>query len=103
MGFIGAVLRKQRPSNDRVVAHILDPITGYSNRELRIGTDIDPDTVRRLGYDGEIFVVVDYQGGVPTATVRRREQWLRAQARQDASHVEADPTVWRKREELKIG
>ena len=103
MGLISTVLRKRLPSHDRVVAHILDPITGYSNRELRVGTDIDADTVWRLGHEGEIFLVVDYQGGVPTATVCRREQWLRAQARQDASHVEADPTVWRKREELKIG
>jgi len=98
-----AVLRKQLPSDDRVVAHILDPISGYSNRELRVGTDIDPDTVQRLGHNGEIYIVVDYQGGVPSATVHRRDQWLRAQARQDANHIDADPSVWRRREELQIG
>jgi hypothetical protein len=98
-----SAVRKQLSSQKRVVAHILDPITGYSNRELRIWTDIDPDTVRRLGHDGEVFVIVDYQGGVPTATVCERDQWLRAQARRDASADDVDPSVWRKREELRIG
>jgi hypothetical protein len=103
MGLWSAVLRKPLALHERVVAHILDPIAGYSNRELRVGIDIDPDTVRRLGEDGEIFVVVDYHGGVPTAAIRTRDQWLRAQAKQAAVHVDVDPSVWRKREELKIG
>ncbi|HTN48657.1 MAG TPA: hypothetical protein VMK32_04425 [Burkholderiaceae bacterium] len=97
------IVRSKLGTNDRVVAHILDPITGYANREMLVGKDIDPDTVRRLGDDGDVFVVVDYQGGVPTATVCRRDQWLRVRAKQDATHEDADVAVWRKREELQIG
>lgn len=89
-------------SNGRVVAHILDPITGYSNRELHVGKDIAEDTVRRLGENGAVFVVVDYAGGVPSATVCRRAQWLRAQARQHAIDHDVDARVWRQREELEI-
>ena len=43
-----AVTRMKLGSNDHVVAHILDPITGYSNRDLQVGKDIDADTVRAL-------------------------------------------------------
>lgn len=86
----------------RVVAHILDPISGYSNRDLRIGKDIDPDTVRRLSEDGKVFVIVTYEGGVPTANVCKRSQWLRVQAKQEALGHAADPSVWRSRDELEI-
>lgn len=89
-------------SHGRVVAHILDPITGYSNRDLRIGKDIDPDTVRRLGEDGKVFVIVTYDGGVPAANVCKRAQWLRAQAKQEAIGQAADASVWRSRDELEI-
>jgi hypothetical protein len=103
MSFWSPVTRRRPASKDCVVAHILDPITGYSNRDLRIGRDIDIETVRRLGVGREVFVVVDYEGGVPTATVRTRIQWLRAQAEQDESQRPVDASVWRRREELKIG
>jgi hypothetical protein len=90
-------------SSGRVVAHILDPITGYSNRDLQVGKDIDADTVRRLGDNGAVFIVVDYAGGTPTATVCKRAQWLRAQAQQRAAETGLDTTVWGKRQELEIG
>ena len=62
-------------SSGRVVAHILDPITGYSNRDLQVGKDIDAETVRRLGDNGAVFIVVAYEGGTPTATVCKRARW----------------------------
>jgi len=89
-------------SNGRVVAHILDPIAGYSNRDLQVGKDIDADTVRRLGDNGAVFVVVAYEGDTCTATVCKRAQWLRAKAKQDAVDQNVDASVWRKREELEI-
>jgi hypothetical protein len=89
-------------SSGRVVAHILDPITGYSNRDLQVGKDIDADTVRRLGDNGAVFVVVSYDGGTPTATICKRPQWLRAQAQQHAAHRDVDVSVWGKRQELEI-
>jgi hypothetical protein len=103
MSFWSQAARRTAPSKGRVVAHILDPITGYSNREFQVGKDIAAETVRRLGENGEVFVVVDYDGGVPTATVCRRAQWVRAQARQDDQDRDVVATVWRKREELEIG
>ena len=89
-------------SSGRVVAHILDPITGYSNRDLEVGKDIDADTVRRLGENGSVFVVVAYDGGAPSATLCKKAQWLRAKARQDAVEHVVDAKVWHKREELEI-
>ena len=89
-------------SSGRVVAHILDPITGYSNRDLQVGKDIDAETVRRLGDNGAVFIVVAYEGGTPTATVCKRAQWLRVQAQQHAADRGVDATVWGKRQELEI-
>ena len=102
MGLWSALRGGHPRSKGRVVAHILDPITGYSNRDLQIGKDIDPATVDRLGNGGEVFVLVDYEGGVPTATVCKRAQWLRAQARQDDKDQAVDASIWRRREEIKI-
>ena len=103
MGIWNAVTRRKRGPKDRVVAHILDPISGHLNRDLCVGKDIDAETVRRLGDSGEIFVIVDYEGGVPTATVCKQAQWLRAQAEQDGKDQPVDTSVWRQREELEIG
>lgn len=102
MNLWSAVTRRKLGSNGHVVAHILDPITGYSNRDLEVGKDIDADTVRRLGDNGAVFIVVAYEGGAPSATVCRRAQWLRAKAKQDVVDHDVDAWVWRKREELEI-
>jgi hypothetical protein len=102
MSFWSALTRRTLGSNHRVVAHILDPITGYSNRDLQVGKDIDADTVRRLGDNGAVFVVVAYEGGTPTATVCKQAQWLRAQAEQLAADRDVDASVWGKRQELEI-
>jgi hypothetical protein len=102
MGLWSTVLRRKRGRKDRVVAHILDSIRGYSNRELRLGRDIAADTVQRLGDNGEVFIIVTYKDGVPTATVRRRVDWLRAEAQQQVLDEKPDLSVWRAREEVKI-
>ena len=101
MSLWSALTRRTFGSNGRVVAHILDPITGYSNRDLQVGKDIEADTVRRLGDNGAVFVVVAYERDTCTATVCKRAQWLRAKAKQDA--VNGDAPAWRQREELEIG
>lgn len=103
MSLWSALTRRTFGADGRVVAHILDPIAGYSNRDLQVGKDIDADTVRRLGDNGAVFVVVAYEGGSPTATVCKRAQWLRAQAKQAAGDRAVDASVWRKRQELEIG
>jgi hypothetical protein len=103
MGLWSALTRTTFGSSGRVVAHILDPITGYSNRDLAVGKDIDADTVRRLGDNGAVFVVVAYEGGTPTATLCKRAQWLRAQAQHHAVDRDVDSSVWGKRQELEIG
>jgi len=97
------MMRTMLRPRGRVVAHILDPITGYSKREVEAGKDIDADTVRRLGENGEVFVVVAYDGGAPTATICKRAQWLRARATQDAIDRDGETSVWRTRQELEIG
>jgi hypothetical protein len=102
MSLWSALTRSTFGSNGRVVAHILDPITGYSNRDLQVGKDIDADTVRRLGDNGAVFVVVAYEGGSPTATVCKQVQWLRAQAKQNATDRNVDASVWHEREEFEI-
>lgn len=103
MSLWSALIGTTPGSSGRVVAHILDPITGYSNRDLQVGKDIDADTVRRLGDNGAVFVVVAYEGGTPTATVCKRAQWLRTQAQQRAADQDVDTSVWGKRQELEIG
>ena len=97
-----ALTRTTFGAGGRVVAHILDPISGYSNRDLQVGKDIDADTVRRLGDNGAVFIVVAYEGGTPTATICKRPQWLRAQAQQRAAVGDVDASVWGKRQELEI-
>lgn len=103
MGLWSALSRTKIGSGDHVVAHILDPIAGYSNRALRVGRDIDPDTVRRLGDQGAVYIVVAYGEGEPTVNVCTRAAWLRAQAKQTSDDRVVDASVWRKRDELKIG
>ena len=102
MNLWSAVTRRKLGPNGHVVAHILDPITGYSNRDLEVGKDIDADIVRRLGDNGAVFVLVDYEGGAPSATVCNKAQWLRAKAKQDVVEKDVDAWVWRKREELEV-
>jgi hypothetical protein len=103
MSFWNSVKRKKPGVKGHVVAHILDPITGYSNRDLQVGKDIDADTIRRLGDSAEVFVVVDYEGGVASANLCKRAQWLRTRAEQVDKNRTVDVSVWRRREELKIG
>lgn len=98
-----AITGRKTQSMGRVVAHIFDPITGYSNRELVVGKDIAADSVHRLGDRGEVFLLVAYDGGAPTATLRTRAQWLRARAREDPVTPEAGVAAWPRREELEIG
>lgn len=102
MSLWSAVTRSKLSPNGHVVAHILDPITGYSNRDLEVGKDIDADIVRRLGDNGAVFVVVAYEGGAPSATVCKKAQWLRAKAKQDVVEKDVDVRVWRRREELEV-
>lgn len=103
MGLIDTIIGRKHPSTGRVVAHILDPITGYSNRELAVGKDIAADSVRRLGDHGEVFIVVTYDGGSPTATLCTRTQWHRARTKQDPVGPEPGAAAWPRREELEIG
>jgi hypothetical protein len=102
MSLWGDVLQMRPRARGRVVAHVLDPINGYSNRELTVGKDIDADIVRRLGENGEVFLIVAYEVGVPSAILCSRAQWLRIRARQDAVDRADDAAVWRSREELRI-
>ena len=102
MSLWSALTQRTFGSKGRVVAHILDPIAGYSNRDLQVGKDIDADSVRRFADNGAVFIVVAYEGGTPTATVCKRAQWLRAQAKQNAAHRDVDASVWGQRHELEI-
>jgi len=103
MGLWSALSRVNLGSGEHVVAHILDPIAGYSNRDLRVGKDIDAETVRRLGDQGAVYIVVAYGDGEPTVNVCTRAAWLRAQAKQTIDDRVIDASVWRKRDEIKIG
>jgi hypothetical protein len=97
-----AMTGRKTQSMGRVVAHIFDPITGYSNRELAVGKDIAADSVRRLGDRGEVFLLVAYDGGEPTATLCTRGQWQKARANQDPVTPGAGAAAWPRREELEI-
>ncbi|MDA0738193.1 MAG: hypothetical protein O3A59_04480 [Nitrospirae bacterium] len=68
---------------ETVVAHVLDPKTGYAKQTWRVGPDIESDTVKRLGENGEIFVVVAYEQGEPKTMVCKRAVWLQVKAQHD--------------------
>jgi hypothetical protein len=97
-----ALARGATNGGTRVVMHILDPIRGESSREVVIGREIDADTVRRFAEAGALHVVVDYAGGVPSSRLVSRDQWLRVRERREAAAQDADPKVWRRREELDV-
>lgn len=68
---------------ETVVAHVLDPIAGYTKQMWRVGSDIEADTVKELGENGEIFIIVAYEQGEPKTMVCDRALWLRVKAQDD--------------------
>jgi hypothetical protein len=102
MGVWSSLIRAAHARGGRVVVHVFDEITGYAIREAQVGRDVDADTVRRLGEGGALYVVVDYEGGAPTATICHRAQWLRARSRHEIASQPVEAATWRKRDELEI-
>ena len=71
-----------RHPNDRssVVAHILDPKSGYSKETWTIGERIKEATVQRLGQNGNVFVVVQYEAGMAKQVICKNEVWEQVRA-----------------------
>lgn len=71
-----------RRMDDRtyVVAHILDPNSGYSKEKWSIDEQINEETVQRLGHNGNVFVVVQYEAGVAKQMVCKNEVWEQVRA-----------------------
>lgn len=69
---------------ETVVAHVLDPKTGHTVQKWLVGPDIEADTVKRLGENGEIFVAIYYEEGKPKTMICKRAVWMQIKAQNDA-------------------
>jgi len=84
-----------------IVAHILDPNSGYTKQIWQVGKDIDVDTVKRLGENGEVFVLVSYKQGQRRSAICKRAIWLQAKALLDESERAWKESTKRTRDALK--
>jgi len=84
-----------------IVAHILDPNSGYTKQIWQVGKDIDVDTVKRLGENGEVFVLVSYEQGQRSSAICKRAIWLQAKALLDESERAWKESTKRTRDALK--
>ena len=80
MSLFGSIFGKKSTS---VVAHILDPKSGYTKQQWNVGEHIEQDVVNRLGDNGNIFVVVSYEAGHSKSVICKREIWHQAKAQFD--------------------
>lgn len=79
---IFGIFEKKIPSS--VSAHILDPNSGYSKQTWTVGQQVPREAVEKLGEDGNIFVVVVYEGGTPKQIICRRDVWNQTKAQFDS-------------------
>lgn len=63
-----------------VVAHIIDPKSGYVKQQWTVGKHVEKETVRRLGDNGNVFVVVGYEAGNAKHVICKREIWNQVKA-----------------------
>jgi hypothetical protein len=61
-----------------VIANILDPNHGVTQHKMVIGEQIDQDVVTRFSEDGQIYVMVAYEHGIPQHTICKKDLWLQA-------------------------
>lgn len=87
----------EEPGPNTVVAHILDPNSGYRQQKWLVGRQLSQEVVDRLGENGEVFVVIAYEGGKPKSTVCKKAIWLQTKAQFEAiegeGHAAVAPTV----------
>jgi len=67
-----------------VIAHMLDPNTGYVRHQMVVGQQIDAETVEKFAEGENIFVLVAYEKGVPKHIICKREMWEQQKAAFDA-------------------
>lgn len=75
---IFGIFGKKTPSS--IMAHVLDPVTGYSKQTWIIGQHVTREVVDKLADDGNIFVVVVYESGTPNQIICNRNLWNQTKA-----------------------
>ena len=83
-----------------VVAHILDPNSGYTTQQWNIGEHIKEEAVSRLGDGGNVFVVVSYEAGRAKQVICKREIWNQVRAQFDGIDQAGSDSMRRTMDEL---
>lgn len=95
---IFGIFRKKSPSS--ITAHILDPVTGYSKQTWIIGQNVTREVVENLAEDGNIFVVIVYESGMPNQIICKRNLWNQTKAQFEALEVAGQASVRQLTDEL---
>jgi hypothetical protein len=69
---------------EKVIAHVLDPNSGYTKQTWQVGINIEAETVKRMGENGEIFIVIAYEQGEAKTLLCKRDAWILVKAQHDA-------------------
>ncbi len=70
-------------SGTSIVAHMLDPNTGYTRHPMVIGEQIDEETVQKFGEGKNVYIIVAYEKGIPNHIICKREKWEEVKAQHD--------------------
>ena len=66
-----------------ITAHILDPNTGYTQQTWTVGQHVQQEVVEKLSENGNLFVVVHYEAGIPKQIICKHEVWNQTKAQHD--------------------
>ena len=75
--------RNKLTRDANITAHILDPNTGYTQQTWTVGQDVQQDVAEKFSENGNLFVVVLYEAGIPKRIICRREAWNQTKAQHD--------------------
>jgi hypothetical protein len=90
----------KKPSGT-VMAHVLDPNTGYSQQHWTVGEHISAEAVSRLGDGENIYIVVAFEGGQPKQVACKKEIWEQTRAQFDGIEAAGAESMQRMMDELK--
>lgn len=100
MGLFDSLFGKSSAPLSTVVAHILDPNSGYTTQQWKVGEHIEEEAVRRLSDRGNIFVVVSYEAGQAKRVICKREVWNQVKAQFDGIDRAGSESMRRIKDEL---
>jgi hypothetical protein len=83
-----------------VIAHILDPNTGYTQQTWIVGQHVQEDVADKFSENGNLFVVVHYETGSPKQAICRRDIWNKTKAQYDQIDGSSQDSVSRIMDEL---